>query len=197
MRAWALTEMEPEKLSLKLYARDAGGLTAKDFINTFHRWIQEKRLDELVIDVTDYSHVHHGPGVLLVCHDAHYAMDEAEGRLGLYHARKRVASGTLRERIELTFTRALRAARHLEQEPALEGRISFRTDEMRFALEDRLHAPNDKKTLELVMPELSAVVEKIWGKEPVVENRARPKECFTVDVRVTVAPELGALVARI
>jgi hypothetical protein len=49
----------------------------------------------LLIDVHDYSHVHHGPGILLVAHEANLSIDEAEGRRGLVYIRKQPA--TLRE----------------------------------------------------------------------------------------------------
>ena len=54
----------------------------------FHDWIQNQRLDELLIDVVDYRHVHDGPGVILIAHDAHYAFDTSEGRLGLLYSRR-------------------------------------------------------------------------------------------------------------
>ena len=188
--------MEPENLSIKLFAKSDAGLESKDFIQTFHRWIQEHRLDELMIDVADYAHVHHGPGVMLICHDAHYATDRGEGRFGLLYARKRIHEGSLRQRIETAFSKALRAARFLEEEPALAGRIAFRTDELRFSIEDRLHAPNTPATLEAIRNDLGAVLERLYGTEPTVTHRGRPKECFAVDIHAADAPDLATLVSR-
>ena len=37
----------------------------------------------------DYRHVHDGPDVMLTAHDAHYAMDMADGRMGLLYSRRR------------------------------------------------------------------------------------------------------------
>ena len=51
------------------------GVELEEFIPVFHDWIQTQQLAELLIDVADYRHVPHGPGVVLVAHDAHYAMD--------------------------------------------------------------------------------------------------------------------------
>jgi len=50
-------------------------------IPVFHRWIQERSLDELMVDVADYTHVPDGPGVVLVCHDAIYSLDTGGGEL--------------------------------------------------------------------------------------------------------------------
>lgn len=70
-----------------------------EFIPVFHNWIQRQALPgHLLIDVHDYSHVHRGPGILLVAHEANVSVDEAEGRRGLVYVRKQPA--TLPEIIE-------------------------------------------------------------------------------------------------
>jgi rhodanese-related sulfurtransferase len=42
----------------------------------FHRFIQRGLVEGLILDVADYRHVPHGPGVLLVGHDVDYGVDE-------------------------------------------------------------------------------------------------------------------------
>ena len=74
--------MQSLKYDLKLFLHDAVRVDLEAFIPLFHRWIQDQRLEELLIDVADYRHVHHGPGVVLIAHDAHYAMDMAAGPAG-------------------------------------------------------------------------------------------------------------------
>jgi hypothetical protein len=65
----------------------------KDFIPVFHGWIQQQALPgHMLLDVHDYSHVHHGPGILLVAHEANLSIDEAEGSRGLAYIRKQPAS---------------------------------------------------------------------------------------------------------
>ena len=41
---------------------------------------REHAFDELMIDVADYKHVKHGPGVVLVGDANDYYLDEGEGR---------------------------------------------------------------------------------------------------------------------
>ncbi len=45
------------KFDLKVLAADAAEVEAEEFIPVFHRWITERVLPELLIDVADYSHV--------------------------------------------------------------------------------------------------------------------------------------------
>ena len=78
--------MDTVKYELKFFLDDTAGVEMEEFIPVFHDWIQTQQLAELLIDVADYRHVPHGPGVVLIAHDAHYAMDLADDRLGLFTA---------------------------------------------------------------------------------------------------------------
>ena len=40
----------------------------------FHRWIQTRAVDGLLIDVADYTHLKDGPQVLLAGHEGNYSM---------------------------------------------------------------------------------------------------------------------------
>ena len=124
--------MDTQNITFKLFAADGASAAPHDVVRAFHRWIQERALDELLIDVADYAHVHRGPGVLLVAHEAHYGFEHgSDGRLGLKYARKRGAAGTLGERIAVALRKVVRAARLLETDPALA--LRFRSDELRFS----------------------------------------------------------------
>ncbi|HEV8246140.1 MAG TPA: hypothetical protein VGP93_10250, partial [Polyangiaceae bacterium] len=78
--------MESPKIQVKYFAVEP--IALEHFVPVFHRFIRDHVLDELLIDVADYAHVHHGPGVVLVGHAADYYMDQGEGRLGLLYSRK-------------------------------------------------------------------------------------------------------------
>ena len=128
--------MESVKYDLKLFLQEPAEVELEDFIPVFHDWIQHQRLDELLIDVVDYRHVHNGPGVMLIAHDAHYAIDMADGRMGLLYSRRREthpvrnAIQSVTERLHSVLQCALKACQLLEAEPSLQGRLKFRGDEM-------------------------------------------------------------------
>ena len=111
-------------------------------IPVFHRWIQERALDELMVDVADYTHVPDGPGVVLVCHDAIYSLDGGGSALGLLYSRRREthpslsAITTLDDRLASVFRRALSACARLERERDLAG-LSFPGDRFELAINDR------------------------------------------------------------
>jgi hypothetical protein len=85
----------------------------------------------LLIDVHDYSHVHHGPGILLVAHEGNFSMDETDGRLGLVYIRKQ--PGSLSETVQTAFA----AAKILEAEQG----VKFDTGTFEVFCNDRLCTP--------------------------------------------------------
>ena len=139
------------KLDLKVLASSESAAAPEDFIPVFHRWITERVLPELLIDVADYSHVHEGPGVLLVGHDAIYAYDESRGEPGLLYSRRRETAPetagirTLDERLESLLLCAFRACDQIEAEPRLDGRIAFDRHRIELRVNDRL-VPRDDET---------------------------------------------------
>ncbi|MDB4980878.1 MAG: hypothetical protein JWM82_1630, partial [Myxococcales bacterium] len=72
--------MDAHKLQLKLYLtpESARAVQAEAFVPVFHRFIKDKVLPELVIDVANYDHVPKGPGVVLIGHGSDYFLDEGE-----------------------------------------------------------------------------------------------------------------------
>jgi hypothetical protein len=188
--------MDTQNLTFKLFTADGVDAPPHDVVRAFHRWIQERALDELLIDVADYAHVHRGPGVLLVAHEAHYGFEHgSDGRLGLKYARKRGAVGTLGERIGVALKKVVTAARLLETDPALA--LRFRSDELRFSIEDRLHAPNDAGTLGTVTAALAPVLEAAFGAAPLLTHRLAAREPFAVHVRLAGAVPLEAAAKRL
>lgn len=190
--------MIAEQLMVKFFVEDASTLDLGELIPVFHGWIQNRRLDELLIDVADYRHVHQGPGVILVGHGTIWAMDGGEGRLGLQHTRKRFASGTPEKRLETAFRSALTACVRLEEEPSLKGRLRFRGNELLIRLNDRLNAPNTGETLATVKPEFEGFLGRLYaGTGFTLKHRSGPEEMFGLEVTSPQAVDAGTLLGRI
>ncbi len=140
------------KLDLKVLASAGSTAGADEFIPVFHRWITERALPELLIDVADYSHVHEGPGVLLVGYDAIYAYDQSRGEPGLLYSRRRETSpelngiGALERRLESLLDCAFRACDLIEAEPQLGGRVRFDRHRLELRVNDRL-VPREEETV--------------------------------------------------
>ena len=143
------------KLDLKVLARAGSPAAAEEFIPVFHRWITERVLPELLIDVADYSHVPEGPGVLLIGHDAQYGYDQSRGEPGLLYSRRRETSrelegvGSLEERLRSLLACAFRACDLIEAEPRLEGRVAFDRHRLELRVNDRLVTQDEDTSAEL------------------------------------------------
>ncbi|MFW5924626.1 MAG: hypothetical protein ACOCV4_00580 [Myxococcota bacterium] len=189
--------MASERVQVKLYAQDPSAVELDKFVPVFHRWIRDSALDELVIDVADYQHVHQGPGILLVGHGSDYYLDEGEGRPGLLYSRKRDFEGDGAARLADAFRRALRACQLLQQEADLEG-LRFGTGEMLLRIPDRLNAPNTDETFEAAKPELEKVLARLLeGTAFAITREGTERQPFTVRIRAEGAPDVDTLLSRL
>jgi hypothetical protein len=167
-------------LNIKLFARQPG-FPVHDVIPVFHRWIQQAALPDLLIDVTDYSHVEQGPGVLLIGHEAIYGLDQRGGRLGLLYNRRVAATGP--EPLPQAFEAAQRACRLLEA--AFPGRLTFSQDEIEITWNDRLLHPNTDEGWQAVEPEVRQFAGAHFGAATFTVTRATdPRERLRAIVRL-------------
>jgi hypothetical protein len=175
--------MRPERLQVKLFAEGDARPTHDAIIGVLHRFIQQRALDETLIDVTDYAHVAGGPGVLLLAHAANYGLGDDFGRYGLLYARKRDAVGTLEERLTDALRRTLTAAEKLEE--ALEGSLRLARGELRVAVPDRLATPNDDASYAAVAPALEAAIRAVFpGATPTITRVGEPREALGLHARL-------------
>lgn len=138
-------------------------LSLETFIPIFHRWIQQKVTEEMLIDVADYAHVPAGPGVLLVGHHANLSIDCLDSSQGFLYNRKVADEGSNQEILEANLRRALVHVERLEQEPELKGKLRFSRNHLKFIVNDRLLAPNNSQNLEEFKNLLSEVLPKVMG----------------------------------
>lgn len=173
--------MELYRIGIKLFAADPAAVRVKDFVPVFHSWIQRQCVEgHLLVDVHDYSHIQDGPGILLVAHEGNFCTDMADGKLGLAYFRKQPAGNGIESHLAAALKSARQAAALLEKEPAFEGRLRFRSDELLVIANDRLLAPNDTATFTTMKPSLM----KVFGESAqLIHASTNPKERLTVRVQ--------------
>jgi hypothetical protein len=151
--------MDLHRLGVKFFAADPASIKLPDFIPVFHAWIQKQNLTgHLLIDVHDYSHVHQGPGILLVAHEGNFSLDTEEGRPGLLYYRKTPTGLAPVEHLAAVMRSGLQACRLLEKE----ARVRFAMDELLVLANDRLNAPNDNETFKHLQPILAAALKQVF-----------------------------------
>jgi hypothetical protein len=132
------------RVCVKLYAKEPHGIRhdADTFVPIFHEWIRERGFDMVLFDVADYAHVPDGPGIMLVTHEAAFALDRSDGRFGLFAQRRVPLEGDAIDAVATTLRQTLEVADGLERDPRLAGRLSFDRSVIRVEANDRLRVPN-------------------------------------------------------
>jgi hypothetical protein len=156
--------MDVQRFGVKVFAGQPASIPLRDFVPVFHGWIQKQIIgDHLLIDVHDYSHIHQGPGILLVGHEGNFSIDGAEGRTGLIYYRKQPIAGAIEQRLATMLQTVLTGCRLLEEDPALAGRIHFRKDEFLLIANDRLLAMNQEQTFLGIQSVFARALEQVLG----------------------------------
>ena len=190
--------MNFQRLGVKLFVQETSSLKILDFVPVFHTWIQEQSVeDHLLIDVHDYSHVHRGPGILLVAHEGNFSMDLGDDRLGLFYYRKQPLDGSPHNRFQTILKTTLQACRLLEDNRKPAG-IRFKSDELMVIGNDRLLAPNTEETFEQFKPVLSEVLTPLFDSSDLtLTHQKDPQERFAVVAKTNQSPGIGKLLENL
>ncbi len=162
---------------------------AELFVPIFHEWIRERALDLVMLDVADYAHAPDSPGIVLVCHEASFALDRSDGRLGLLGQRRLPFDGSASEGIAETLRQTLTVAARLEEDPRVRGKLSFDPARLRIEANDRLLAPNSNDGYRDFAPLVREAIGTAFGvAEPALEKIDNdPRDRLAVFVRLDAA----------
>ncbi len=157
--------MALQRFSLKLFADPVSAGAPSTMIPVFHRWIQEHAVPGLLIDVADYTHLVDGPSVLLVAHEANYALDATGGRPGLSYSRKQPLEGAFPDRLAAAAAALIVAARRLQEDTSrmTGGGVKFPGNDLEFVANDRLAAPRNADTESALRNDLAAFGGRLFG----------------------------------
>ena len=135
--------MDLQHITVKLHAADGAAVELPTLIPVLHDWICRKALpDLLLIDVADYTHVHGGPGVMLIAHQGQFSFGASKGGLDVTYANKRLAAGSTQDRLRSAIHKTFAGASLLLSVPALKGKIEFATSRLLIGIDDRLEISN-------------------------------------------------------
>jgi hypothetical protein len=169
-----------QHVNVKIFATPESKAPWHELIPVFHRWIQQKAMPELLIDVADYAHVPGGPGVMLIGHEAFYSLDNRANRLGVLYNRRAILDGTPEEKVRQAWDSARNAAVRLSAD--LHGAVRFDEGDVEVFVNDRALAPNTQETLDAMAP----VIRHVFGDGCAMEWDNDPRGLFRVRVRTDV-----------
>jgi hypothetical protein len=172
--------MNVQHINIKFFIENPAAVRLEEYQGIFNTWIQRHVTEELLIDVAEYLHVHDGPGIVLIGHEANYSLDNNRGRLGLLYNRKAQLDGSTQDKLAQAARAALIAARLLEKENGLK----FNGQEAQVFINDRLLVPNSIETFAALEPDFKAFFQRLY-KSAGFELNHKPdaRERFQVDVK--------------
>jgi hypothetical protein len=186
--------MNVQHINIKLFLENPESVNLADYAAVFNTWIQKQRLEELLIDVADYLHVHNGPGIMLIGHEADYSLDNRAGRLGLLYNRKEQLDGTMTEKLAQATRAVLNAASILEKENGLK----FNGSEAQIVINDRLLVPNTAETFSALVLDLKSFFDQLYqGAAYTLTHPNDPRERFTVGVKTESAFDVETLLKNL
>lgn len=178
--------MQLQHINVKLLVKNPQEVDLEPLIPVFHSWIQAQFLEELLLDVADYRHVHAGPGVVLIGHQADYSVDNTDERLGVRYNRKAMVNGSNEDALRQAMRATLTVCQRLESEPRLEGKLRFNGQESEFFVNDRLLAPNRDATRETLHSDFERFFETLFrGSEYSLSYTSEPRKLFGVSVKTS------------
>jgi len=193
--------MEATRVDVKIFAANGARPEPNTLVSVLHGFIQQQKIqDELLIDVTSYDHVEHGPGVMLIAHEGNYGYDESKGRPGLLYSQRRAKVQGFEAALRHTLRRALAASSLLEKDSALAGKLKFDGQEVQIRINDRLNAPNTAETLKAVEPIVRKVLGELFDGDVSLEPAPyaqTARELFTLTAKSGKPANVETLLSRL
>ena len=195
----------PKRIKIKFLVKEPDAVNLSQFTPIFHKWIRERSVPGLLIDVADYAHVPNGPGIMLIGHEGDYNIDMANGQPGLVYDRKLAweeegtANDTLQRRLQSVFSHALQACHAIETDSTLGGALTFEIGEAEITFLDRLNISNQVEQFDAVRGDIEAAIATLYGQAPINIERVETDSRRPLAVRLMVAdaPKLASLVANV
>jgi len=190
--------MELKKVGVKFFLEKDGNVPLKDLIPVFHRWIQQDKLEGLLVDVAEYTHVYQGPGLLLIAHEANYSVDETDGKKGFLYLQKRVSAKNPQEHLRTAFQRVLKAMELLEKEPEAAGKLKFAANHLQIFVNDRMDAPPGAQAHEELEKELRPFLDSLYGgAKYLIIPEKDPQKRTGFEVKVDKPSQISELLSKV
>jgi hypothetical protein len=191
---------ELHRVGVKWYARESSPLDMLNLIPVFHRWISERVLPDLMIDVAEYTHVQNGPGVLIVATEGNYGYDETGGARGMvYYSKEQLPEGDLASRLASVARKGLQACVLFQREPGIGDKAGFPGDRVEVFSNDRLLGPNTDAGWGQFEPAVKALAERLFGagNYRVERSSPDPRERLTGIIHAPQPATAETLLARL
>ena len=190
--------MDLQKINVKIFLEKGGDVPLGSLIPVFHRWIQDNKLEGMLVDVAEYTHVKEGPGLLLIAHEANYSLDETDGKRGMLYNQKRAAEKKAQDHLKMAFRRALEACALLEKEPETAGKVKFAFNHLQVFVNDRAAAPHGSQSHSELEEALNPFLNWLYeGSKYLLIAEKDPQRRTGFEVKIEKSPSLETLLKQL
>jgi len=184
-----------KRIKVKFFFKDGYEVQDEAFIALFHKWIQEQKVENhLLLDVADYSHVPNGLSIILIAHEADFALDTENHTIGFSYTRKQdwpESADVLSKRIQLCLEENTKAAKFLADSNIPE--VDFEAIEVR--LVDKLAVPETPEEQAVVKAAFETALKEVYGEAITVAVEAAPgdaRRAYGLRAKVSVPEAIAA-----
>ena len=180
----------PKRLQIKVFSHQST-VEKDEAINVFHSWIQKDLLNDLMIDVVDYSHVPSGPGIMLIGHESDYAYDELIAP-GLRYTWKKNTSESFTNVFLQAMEHVVSACSLFESaEFGSKKGVRFNTSYIEVKILDRRLYPHTNATIENVQEVLLTTLQEVYGTEDIQVEYAAIDTRYPLSLRFVIPLQLS------
>lgn len=167
-----------------------------DWFKVFGTWIPDS--PEVFVDVADYSHVTDGPVIFLSGHNEAYTLDKTTGRHGLLYERRQPVDTENPETLRASLKTTLAHAALVEGDDIFKVKPKFLAGDVKFIVNNRAIAPNTDETFAALKPELSALLDVVYGAgNYTLEREQDARQRFTVHVKTKAPVSVSEALAKL
>lgn len=170
--------MDLKKIAIKLAV--SGNVDPEAVMQQFVQWIRDDSIEGTLLDVADYSHMHEGPGVVLIAHEFLLSLDEQDGWVGLRFSKRTASDLSVQGQIEEAWAILERAANMLKEK----CQLSFNGCKCEISTLDRLHAEDGCVEL------LKTAFQKAFSSHEIEERQVLRDQRRTPGLELSVQPAL-------
>ncbi len=153
-----------QKISVKILSDAPATINLDPFLAIFSRWRTDAADPARWVDLADYAHMPHGPGIVLIGHVCNFSFDLGAPAPGILYNRKQGLEGSNEDRIESVLRAAVEMSGRLLAEPEFPAGVHLKAGSLEIRFPDRLETPNTDATDRLLGPALAAVLDHLLGQ---------------------------------
>lgn len=172
-----------QRINIKFHTPIPAGLALEPIIKVLDGWKDEAGH---WLDIADYIHMDHGPGVMLYGKICFVSFDKTDGEAGILYQQRHGLTGELPQRFEQAFIEALNYAKRMSSDPNYPPEIAKSTSLIDVYVNDRYRVPNTEASEQALKPVIEELLNRVLAdNQPALERLTQLNAPFGYRVKLS------------